>query len=166
MLRKLKALLVPALAGGVLVSCGGDSGSGPDPAPEEAAFPADFASTYMLVAGDRVGNPPHVACIRVYCSPSEAGTYSGAGTMPEGTVLVKEIYSNSAGPGGACSSLTGYAVMRKGAPGSAPSSGDWTWQEADANRNVTDSGQIASCIACHSQPGNVDYTLIDPVTRL
>ena len=81
--------------------------------------------------------------------------------LPQGSVLVKSMYSD---PG--MNNLVGYVVMQKLASGSS-ASGDWYWQEVDASRNVTNSGQIQNCIGCHQAwAATDDWTAVDPQTRL
>ena len=40
--------------------------------------------------------------------------------------------------------------MHKGGIGSAPAGGDWEWQELDSDRKILESGQLPSCIGCHT----------------
>jgi len=134
---------------GLLVSCGGDDTTSPPP--EEPLFPADYLTTYTEVRNLRLsnnhdGSQLNVAAVRVHCSPEAADQYTNAiYPLPQGSVVVKTEYSDISG-----SAVTGYTVMVKGPPGTAPGSRDWIWQEADQNRNVTQTGQISACIDCHT----------------
>ncbi len=141
----------PALLAGLLVSCGGDDGTSPPPA-EDPLFPADYLQTYTEVRNLRTssnhdGSNLDVAAIRVHCSPGAAADayVNGVYPLPEGCVLVKTEYADPIG-----STVVGYTVMQKRAPGTAPFSGNWYWQEADRDRKVIQSGQIETCIACHT----------------
>ena len=70
----------------------------------------------------------------------------------EGTVLLKAQYD-----GAGCSDLAGFTVMRKGAPGTAPETGDWEWQFVDDVGEITGQGQMSSCINCHTAAAADDY---------
>jgi len=65
--------------------------------------------------------------------------------MPLGAIIVKTEYTDLTG-----SVIAGYTVMMKGPPGTASASRDWIWQELDANRSVQQTGQINTCIQCHT----------------
>jgi hypothetical protein len=156
--------IVPLIVSVAVASCGDDSGTDPEPM-EEPDFPADFATSYSLVADARP-SIPHPQCIEVYCSPGSAADYSSSNyPLAEGTILVKEMR-----PDFQCSgNPTGWVSMRKLATGASPVTGDWYWQELDANRNVThsnDKGNIESCTGCHVDCSLTDdWTCIDPGTR-
>jgi hypothetical protein len=132
-----------------LISCGGDDTTSPPP--EEPAFPADYLQTYTEVrnlrsSNNHDGSNINTASITVHCSPGAADEYvNGTYPLPEGCVLVKTQYGDPSG-----TFVTGYAVMVKGAPGSAPALGDWHWQEVDANRSVVQSVDMQNCFDCHS----------------
>jgi hypothetical protein len=132
-----------------LVSCGGDDTVSPPP--EEPLFPSDYLQTYTEVrdlrsSNNHDGSNLDTAAIRVHCNPEGASAYVNAiYPLPEGTVLVKTQYAD---PGG--SVVSGYTVMHKRAPGTAPSSRDWYWQELSSSRTVVQSGQISTCINCHT----------------
>jgi hypothetical protein len=154
---------VPALLAGLLVSCGGDDGTSPPP--EDPLFPADYLTTYVEVRNLRTSNNHDgsnlaTAAIRVHCSPDAADEYvNGAYPLPEGCVLVKTAYADPTG-----TVVSGYTVMQKRAPGTAPASRDWYWQETDRDRRVIRSGQLSTCINCHtSNPDcSVDLTCTLP----
>lgn len=147
---------LPALFAGFLVSCGGDDAV--SPLPEDPVFPSDYLQTYTEVRNLRSSNNHDgsnlaTASVRVHCSPDAAADayVNGNFPLPEGCILVKTQYSDPAG-----SVVTGFTVMQKRAPGTAPSSGDWFWQETDKDRKVLQSGQVTACIDCHTS--NPDCT--------
>lgn len=176
MKKSLWGPLLAIVSAGALGSCGGSStGPGPTPTPEAPQFPADYATSFVFAADLRY-SPDHIGCVQVYCDSAAAQPYhDAASSMPEGTVIVKEIYPESSpgcvnGTGGAAPSS--FATMKKLATGASPGTGDWYWQEVDANRNVVksnDMGNIDACVSCHqswNNQFNSDYTAIDPQTRL
>jgi hypothetical protein len=125
--------------------------------PEEPLFPADYAQTYTMVRDCRF-SIPHPSLITVHASPVSANAYtSEAYPLPQGTVLVKTLYSDTN-----CEDIAGWAVMQKREPGFAPASGDWYWQEVSVDRVVTNSGVIQSCVGCHSSCTSRDWTCAEP----
>jgi hypothetical protein len=151
------ALVAGAVLGGALSSCGGDDGPGPAPGPEPF-FPPDFASTFVEVRDCRQ-SVDHFPNVRVYVNPSSAAAYADStNPLPEGTVCVKPMYGDDS-----CTVAIRYETMRKGPPGTAPSTGDWEWQVVDTSGAVTESGQIPRCVSCHTTcRGPRDYTCTDP----
>lgn len=145
----IRRLFPAALAAGLLVSCGDDDGvSAP---PQEPLFPEDYLTSFVEVRNLRPSNNHDgsafgVASVRVHCSPEAADDYTTQTyPMPLGAVVVKTEYTDLTG-----SVIAGYTVMMKGPPGTAGASRDWIWQELDSNRVVVQTGQIATCIQCHS----------------
>jgi hypothetical protein len=65
---------------------------------------------------------------------------------------------------------SGFVSMEKLTSGSSPATGDWYWQELDANRTVTrsnDKGNVQACLGCHVDCSLAeDWTCVDPATRL
>ena len=113
----------------------------------EPNFPDDYQQSYQRVV-DCVGSADHnLTQVVIYASPEAAWAYhpepSGAFPLPEGTVLVKEEYSD---PG--CTQLTGHTSMRK--------LDDWIFQRLDKDRQVIEWGEskeIQRCSGCHSLCG-------------
>lgn len=97
--------------------------------------------------------------ITVYASPSASNAYlNGQYPFAQGSVFVKVLHSDPE-----ATRVTGYVAMRKAASGTAPDSGNWEWQEADAAGNVLESGQIRNCIGCHTGcTEGRDFTCTDP----
>ena len=157
-------LAVAVLCAGWLGACSGeDGGSGPPPDPVEPYFPADFLSSYPEVRDCRLTteHAEHGAVrVQVFASPECATQYlMGVYPMPQGAVLVKTLWGDAA-----CSQLVGYVTMRKGAPGTAPTFGDWEWQEVTPGRQVLSTGVQTACLTCHADVAciNRDFTCTDP----
>jgi hypothetical protein len=152
------------LSAGCLAACSGDDGgSGPPPGPVAPYFPADFLSSYVEVRDCRL-TTEHAdngaVRVQVYASPECAAQYLTAiYPLPQGAILVKELWGDAA-----CSQLVGYVTMRKGAVGTAPTYGDWEWQEVTPGRQVLSTGVQTACLRCHAGVDclNRDFTCTDP----
>jgi len=146
------ALVLVALGGALLLAGCGAS---------DAFFPEDYATTFTPVASCVYSLDHDLGYVTIYVSPEAeadycmmavpgappAGCGDGSCTVPEGTLIVKEEYSDSA-----CTDLTGYAAMRKEAPGEGSEGMDWTFQHL--NKHFRSKGlEIASCVSCHSTCG-------------
>ena len=145
----LLTLLGAALLGALLVSCSDDDTTSPPP--EEPIFPADYLTSFTEVRNLRLsnnhdGSAANVGAVRVHCSPEAADDYTTQNyPLPLGSIVVKTEYSDIS-----ASVIRGYTVMLKGPAGTASGSRDWIWQEVDAGRNVLQTGQISTCIQCHT----------------
>jgi hypothetical protein len=114
---------------------------------------------------------PHGPGMRVDISPaSQAAFYldrdgRDAG-FPVGTTIVKTEYTTP-GCGGVPYRVT---VMRKGPTGTAPTTGDWEWQELRYDDKTEREGVLGDCLACHNGGAvggadcgpEYDYTCIIP----
>lgn len=138
-----------------LTSCGGDDDPGPQP--PERFFPLDLAG-FTEVRNCRP-SVEHFPNVRVLIDSAAATAYvDSIYPFVEGTVCVKIVYNDDF-----CAQILEYNVMRKGPPGTAPASGDWEWQVANANGEVTASGQLAECISCHTDcTFGRDFMCTDP----
>ena len=138
----------PALLGISLVSCGDDTSS---PPPQDPLFPEDYLTSFVEVRNLRPSNNHDgsafgVASVRVHCSPEAADDYATQNyPLPLGAIVVKTEYTDLTG-----AVVAGYTVMMKGPPGTASASRDWIWQEVDQDRKVLQTGQLSTCITCHS----------------
>ncbi len=63
---------------------------------------------------------------------------------PVGATLVKLEYDDEA-----CTKLLGYTAMRKEPAGYSAAGHDWRWQRVGVDRQVTEDGELKSCIHCH-----------------
>ncbi|PLX79272.1 MAG: hypothetical protein C0615_02700 [Desulfuromonas sp.] len=102
------------------------------------------------------GAHPHGAFLTTYVSPDGAASISdGSGTLPDGSIVVKENYS----PG---KKLTAITVMYK-KEGFNPESGNWYWLKFSPNGDVQQEGRIAGCINCHRSVEKNDWLFTGPV---
>jgi hypothetical protein len=142
--RYILALLLTAAAAAVS-ACSDDGGTEPPPG-VDPFFPADYLNSYVLVRDCRFSVEHDGVYVTVHADPASADDYvDGNYPFEEGTILVKTLFHDEN-----CSDLAGYAVMKKGPAGTAPSSGDWLWQDVGATRSVAASGVLQACISCHS----------------
>ena len=77
-------------------------------------------------------------------------------TFPEGSLIVKELYSNE-------TSLSQYAILYKETGNPSADAKGWVWGYVSADGTVSEpsSNKGSACISCHSQSGNVDYMLMN-----
>ena len=77
-------------------------------------------------------------------------------SFPEGSLIVKELYSNS-------STLGRYAILYKNEANSDADANGWVWGYINSNGTVAEAAakKGASCINCHSQTDNIDYMLMN-----
>ncbi|NNE42967.1 MAG: hypothetical protein HKN12_02050 [Gemmatimonadetes bacterium] len=158
-IRTFRAPLVLILLGVFVAACGDEGSTMPDPDPDpvDPVFPSDFATSFTEVRDFRSG-VPHPSFLRVYANSVGAADYTaGNYPLPEGTVLVKEIYNDPAG-----SDVFGWVVMQKREAGFSSGSGDWYWQEVDSDRTVLDDGSITNCIGCHNACTSTDWVCAEP----
>jgi len=117
-------------------------------------LPSDYQTSFTLARGCRpvhghVGNS-----ITVEANATGALDYTqGVYPLPQGSVIAA-LESDQLD----CSSVTGFTVMLKEAPGYNPAANDWHWQRLDDQRNVLEDGRIQSCVDCHASCSQYDYT--------
>jgi len=77
-------------------------------------------------------------------------------TFPEGSLLVKELYSNS-------TTLSKYAILYKNTNHKYADSNGWVWGYLNKDGSVAEpsSNKGSACKACHNQTGNIDYSLMN-----
>lgn len=81
----------------------------------------------------------------------------GKGTYPEGTVVVKEKFSD---PEGKKTEL--FTAMVKREKGFNPDGGDWEYFVISGDsKKITQSGKIQSCMECHDTYSSTDYITRD-----
>lgn len=108
-------------------------------------FPGNFDA--MVMYGDyRRGTGGELA----YALQETIDTAQAGLPLPNGTVLVLEIYNNGA--------LTDYFVMEKGQDWGLDfpedvRNGDWHFQQYDPSRNVRRTAFADRCMACHQGAG-------------
>ncbi|MCC6371214.1 MAG: hypothetical protein IT236_09440 [Bacteroidia bacterium] len=81
-----------------------------------------------------------------YAALTNNGKLPDKGTMPEGAMVIKDVYDGT--------KLSSYAFMYK-------RNGNWLWGEANANKDITYSVKMDAsiCTSCHSQAGNRDLVV-------
>lgn len=136
--------------------------SDPEPAPDKAAFPADYADTYVEVRDCRKSADHELEFVRILADSSARAPYQErVGDFPDGAVVLKEQYDVA---DDTCSGLISqWTVMVKNR--AATERLGWDWQRVDAERRVVASN-LASCSGCHQactgSGGGYDATCADP----
>jgi hypothetical protein len=126
-------------------------------------FPATFRQAgFQMVRPCRApGEHSALNGFTVWVSEAAAATYdeilSGGGdaavhAMPDGAVVVKELYQDRA-----CTAVDRWVAMKKIA-GFDSVHGDWFWQDVSAAAKVNAEGVLPSCSDCHE--GRPDNTCI------
>ena len=88
-----------------------------------------------------------------YNALDENGRLPNGSSFPEGSIIVKEAYSDSNGV------LIEYAIMKKSKTNKYAKKG-WLWSEikVDGTINYPVSNKGQSCLHCHTNPPNRDAT--------
>jgi hypothetical protein len=126
-------------------------------------FPSTFRQRgFQMVRACRApGEHSALNGFTVWVNDDAAATYdailSGGGdaathVMPDGAVVVKELYSDRT-----CTAVDRWVAMKKIA-GFDPAHGDWFWQDVSAAAKVGAEGILPSCSDCHE--GRPDNTCI------
>lgn len=86
----------------------------------------------------------------------DAGKVKNTGYFLPGSLIVKELYS-------ANNVLERYAILYKNPASSDADANGWVWGYINKDGSVAESSSKkgSSCIGCHSQSGNLDYTLMN-----
>lgn len=113
----------------------------------QQVIPPDYRTTFVQVRGCRSSVEHDLVNILVRTSPAVAAIYdTGPLPFPQGTVIVKEEYSDSR-----CTSLTAYTVMKKDKPGTDTAGGDWRWYKVDhLDRIIQQGAGTKRCSGCHA----------------
>lgn len=133
---------------GMMMLAIGCPGTADPPVEGDVIFPANYRDTFTMVRDCR-NSVEHGATIRVWVNDlGVAGYLADAGTLPEGTIVVKEEFA-----GGGCDNdedLQFWSVMRKEPAGFDPGANDWRFQEtASPDRRITLDDK-STCISCHT----------------
>jgi hypothetical protein len=135
-----------------------------DPPPSVvAAFPADYAASYVEVRSCRKSADHELEFIRVLADADALGPYRDrVDAFPDGAVVLKEQYEAS---DATCSGpVTQWTVMQKNR--AAKERLTWDWRRVAADRRVVEADTPA-CHGCHAgctgapQLG-YDFTCADP----
>lgn len=86
----------------------------------------------------------------------ESGKVQSGITFPEGSLIVKELH-------GSHTTLSKYAILFKESDNKYADVKGWVWGYVNANGSVVSpsSEKGSSCKSCHSQNGNIDYSLMN-----
>jgi len=84
------------------------------------------------------------------------GMIISGSTFPEGSLIVKELFSDS-------TTIARYAVLYKQSSEENADANGWVWGYINSDGNVAEpsANKGASCISCHSQADNIDYMLMN-----
>ena len=107
----------------------------------------------------------------VYASPGTIAAYQGSGHFPDGTVLVKEVFTTATGPmtTGTVShveTLKGWFVMVKDSKNSHPGNAlwgngwGWSWFDAGQPTRTTSTDFKKDCLGCHVPAQATDWIYI------
>ncbi|NDJ78155.1 MAG: hypothetical protein GYB65_18045 [Chloroflexi bacterium] len=102
---------------------------------------------------------PHGETVRIFANHiAQEGVMADGfdGTLPYGSIVVKENYGGTVEAPGELAALT----IQYKVEGYNPAAGDWFWVKASGDGSVIDAeGMVEGCINCHGQDGNADYLL-------
>ena len=109
-------------------------------------------------SGKFIPSPHQGKFYHVYVTKQgEAVLEEGKGTYPEGTVVLKEKFSDADGK-----KTELFTAMVKRAKGFNPEGGDWEYFVISGDaKKITQSGKIQSCIDCHDSYQATDYVTRD-----
>jgi len=84
------------------------------------------------------------------------GKVQTAITFPEGSLIVKELYSSQ-------TTLSKYAILYKKSDHIDADANGWVWGYLQANGTVVEpaSNKGSACISCHNHAGNINLTLMN-----
>jgi hypothetical protein len=102
------------------------------------------------------GSEPHGALLTTYVNiPAFMGIAGKKGTLPEGSLIVKENYLPD-------KKLSAITVMYK-IRGYNPEGGDWFWAKYAPDGKVESEGKVEVCIKCHGNKKDNDYIMTSPL---
>ena len=121
-------------------------------------FPATYKSSYVKMSACIKGAHPAGDYVVSWISPGGAAAWKAGEVVPEGTVLVKSQYTDSA-----CKEQSRFTAMRKLKIGTAPAQGDWEWALLDDSRGVRECcAGDNGCVSCHTPCKKQDYICTKP----
>jgi Cytochrome P460 len=101
-----------------------------------------------------ISNPHRNKFVHIYVSPGEeTAMRTPSGIFPEGTVVLKEKFSDATG-----TNTEQFTGMVKREPGYNPECGDWEFfvLPGDAS-GISERGKIQNCMECHEEYKNDDF---------
>ncbi len=122
-------------------------------------FPEDYEKSYHKVHACKKGAHPAGDYVITWINDLGKDAFNqGTTPLPEGTVLVKSQYSDER-----CTEQSRFTVMKKGAPDTAPDSGDWLWQLVGPNGSVGECCDGSNgCVSCHTPCKSNDWVCTKP----
>lgn len=115
----------------------------------------NWAGAPLCARPNYIPHSPHGEhWIHVFVSRSGTNAMTtGKGTYPEGTVILKQKFTDAAG-----TKTEFYTGMRKREKGYNPELGDWEFFMLDSGGyHVTARGKIESCMDCHTKYPTTDF---------
>jgi len=183
-MKALVAAIIGVAAAATFVACVAADTSAPDGRGTSAQpvvdakgnlhVPEDYHRTYqylgtwsVLADGGQAAKQIHV----VYASPGTAVAYLNTGRFPDGTVLVKEVFTTATeqmttGTVSREQKLKGWFVMVKDSKGRHPGNklwGDgwgWSWFNAGNPAKTTSTDYKTDCMACHIPAQAKDWVYV------
>lgn len=85
-----------------------------------------------------------------------SGNIIAASVFDEGSIIVKELYTNN-------TTIGRYAILLKDKNDIYADKNGWVWGYVNSDGSIAESAanKGAACINCHSQTGNIDYMLMN-----
>ncbi|GEM_PF-1710678 len=108
--------------------------------PHAKGFPGDM---YINVYVNKIG--------------FEAMTSEKAPEFPEGSLIIKEKFSNPMGATKSQKNIELYTIMLKREKGYNSECGDWEFISVNGNLNEQAGGKLDQCISCHLAVPETDY---------
>lgn len=87
---------------------------------------------------------------------NDQGKVIDGSSFPEGSLIVKELIGSN-------EQVEIYAILYKKTDHKYADSNGWVWGYVEADGDVKESASKkgSGCISCHSQPGSIDYMLMN-----
>lgn len=85
-----------------------------------------------------------------------SGNIISGSVFDEGSIIVKELYTNS-------TTIGRYAILLKDKNDAYADKNGWVWGYINSDGSIAESAanKGAACINCHSQTSNIDYMLMN-----
>jgi hypothetical protein len=113
----------------------------------------DYAKNWKMWPGKKPfykGTEPHGALLTTYVNDiALKGIQEKKGTLPDGSIIVKENYSPD-------KKLGALTVMLK-EKGYHPPAADWFWVKYGPDGKIETEGKVEGCIDCHGKAKGNDY---------
>jgi len=102
------------------------------------------------------GTEPHGSFLTTYVNgPAFMGVAGKKGSLPAGSMIVKENYSPE-------KKLVAVTVMSK-VPAYNPEGGDWFWARYAPDGKIEAEGKVEACINCHAAKKDNDFIMTGPL---